>query len=324
MMREVNENISVDKGKTNSTPTMPHTAPMPSYLNSQKVLVNVFEFTDYREFLKAFYEAKKNNNASYSMSTFIRKAGLGQNSRGYLKLIIEGKRNLTAHTLRRFIEALCLPVKESVYFENLVYFNQAKTVEDREYYFQRLRASAHGKETQQFELLSSQYHYYTNWYFVAIRELVAVQGFNDDPVWIVKQLKHKITKKEAQEALVHLERLGMIQKNANGQWNQSDALVKYPGGVFNQQIQKFHVQMIDRAKEALTEDPYLERNASSITLSCDYNRIPEIIKRINRFRDEVTTEFGMNSKQIDTVVQMNIQLFQLTEIKTLPKKEKSQ
>jgi uncharacterized protein (TIGR02147 family) len=321
MMRGVNDNISVDNGKTPASPSQLHS----NYaVTSQKVLVNVFEFTDYREFLKSFYEAKKSNNSSYSMSTFIRKAGLGQNSRGYLKLIIEGKRNLTAHTLRRFIEALGLPVKESVYFENLVYFNQAKTVEDREYYFQRLKTSAHGKETQQFELLSSQYHYYTNWYFVAVRELVEVEGFNEDPAWIAKHLKNKISKKEAQDALVHLERLGMIQKNSSGRWKQADALVKYPGGVFNQQIQKFHIQMIERAKEALTEDAYPERNASSITLSCDYSRIPEIIKRINRFRDDITTEFGVNSKQIDAVVQMNIQLFQLTEIKPSLKKEKSQ
>ncbi|MEK6707082.1 MAG: TIGR02147 family protein, partial [Bdellovibrionota bacterium] len=96
--------------------------------------VSVFEFTDYRAYLKTFYEAKKDANTHYSMSTFARKAGLGQNSRGYLKLVIEGKRSLTPHTLRRFVEALGLAAREAMYFENLVYFNQAKTSKDREYY----------------------------------------------------------------------------------------------------------------------------------------------------------------------------------------------
>ncbi len=327
MMRQITDHTSdADFNKSNPAPSTHIPLQGTASASFKKPSpINVFEFTDYRVFLKAFYEAKKSGNPSYSMSTFVRKAGLGQNSRGYLKLIIEGKRNLTPHTLRRFVEALALPVKESVYFENLVYFNQAKTAEDREYYFQRLKTSVQGKETKQFEVLSSQYQYYTNWYFVAVRELIALDGFVDDPIWIAKQLKNKITKKEASETLIHLERLGMIRKDKiQNKWVQSESLVKYPGGVFNYIIQKFHIQMLDRAKEALIEDAYTERNASSVTLSCDYSRLNDIIKRINQFRDDLTLEFGINSKKTDTVVQLNIQMFQLTEPKAEPKKEKVQ
>src|SRR5262245_27359191 len=105
---------------------------------------SVFGFTDYREFLRSFHEARKAADAGYSMSTFTRRAGLGANSRGYLKLIMEGKRNLTPHTIRRFAEAMELGPKEAMHFESLVYFNQARTAKDREYYLKRISVSAHG------------------------------------------------------------------------------------------------------------------------------------------------------------------------------------
>jgi uncharacterized protein (TIGR02147 family) len=60
----------------------------------------VYDFTNYRDFLKAFFEFKKLTNPAYSASMFARKAGLGENSRGYLKLVIEDKRNLSSLTIR--------------------------------------------------------------------------------------------------------------------------------------------------------------------------------------------------------------------------------
>lgn len=246
------------------------------------------------------------------MSTFVRKAGLGANSRGYLKLIIEGKRNLTPHTLRRFVDALGLSPKEGLYFENLVYFNQAKTQEDRDYYFERLRCSAQGNETQQFELLNSQYHFCSNWYYVAVRELVGLLDFQEDLGWIVTQLKNKISRRQAQDALNDLEKLGLIRRAENGRLVQSEPLIKYKGGFFNEIIQKFHLQMLDRAKDSLVEDAYEDRAASSVTLSCDQEMLPQIKKRIDEFRDQITLEFGTSSARPDTVIQCNFQIFPLT------------
>ena len=288
------------------------------HAESVKTAVNVFEYTDYRSFLKDFYETKKNLNPQYSMSSFTRRAGLGESSRGYLKLIIEGKRNLTTHTLRRFSEALGLAAKDALYFENLVYFNQAKTGKDRDFYFQRMAISASGQESKQFELLRSQYQYHSNWYYVAVREIAGLASFKEEPSWISNQLRGKISSKQAQEALTHLERLGLLRRHS-GKLIQSEPLVKYTGGQFNNIIQKFHGEMIDRAKESLVEDSYEERNASCVTLSCDHARLAELKKRIDQFRDQVTTEFGVGSKSPDAVIQVNVQLFQLTP----PRKHKA-
>jgi uncharacterized protein (TIGR02147 family) len=274
--------------------------------------VNVFEFAEYREFLKAFYEAKKAANSNYCMSTFVRRAGLGANSRGYLKLVIEGKRSLTPHTLRRFIDALGLEAREAAHFENLVYFNQSKTARDREYYFRKLEGSSPRRQTPQFELLRSHYRYLSNWYYVAIRELVALEDFVEDPAWIAAQLRGKITRKNAVDALSDLINLELLKRDENGRLRQSEPLVKFRGEGFNVLVDKLHQEMIQRASEALASDHYDDVDASFVTLSLERSRIPEIKRVIEEFRDRLTQQFGLGPTRADSVVQVNVQLFELT------------
>ncbi|MGK5082550.1 TIGR02147 family protein [Bdellovibrionota bacterium FG-1] len=302
-----------------------HSAVLKTGSKGDSSLLSVFEYTDYRTYLRDAYEQKRKRNPSFTESAFVRKTGLSSNSRGYFKLVVQGKRNLSATTIRGFSEALELSSKESLYFESLVQFNQASKPRDKSYYFQRLEASAEGRVSKQFELLCSQYNYYSNWYVPAVRELVGLARFQEDATWITSMLRGKITKVQAAEAMVHLERLGMIRRNAEtGQWEQSEPLVKYTGNVFSYAVQKFQAEMLARAQESLTEDPYSERRASSITISCDHDRLPEFIQMIDEFRDAVNLKFGVGSKMPDTVFQLGFQVFQLTPIQPLKPSQKQE
>jgi uncharacterized protein (TIGR02147 family) len=277
--------------------------------------VSAFGYMNYRLFLEDYFEARREKNPTFSMSAFVRKAGLGQNSRGYVKLIIDGKRDLTPYTINGFIQALGLTGKEAQYFENLVYFNQASKPRAKEHYFQRLTAAMPEKLAHQSDLLKSQHSYYSKWYVVAVRELVGLAQFVEDPAWIVGKLRNKISKKEALEALKSLETLGLIRRDDAGRLSQSQPLVKFKGGYFDYVIERFQLEMIERAKEALLEDEYQDRNASSVTLSCDTQRVPEIKKMIDGFRDQLNTAFGLGNQCPDAVVQVNFQVFQITPTK---------
>jgi uncharacterized protein (TIGR02147 family) len=277
---------------------------------------SVYDFTDYREYLKCFFEFKKLTNSAYSASLFARKAGLGGNSRGYLKLVIENKRNLSAQTIRSFSEALSLNAQQSLFFENLVLFNQSERNQDKKYYFERLMAANKGGRSEQLELLLSQHAYLTNWYYVAIRELVAVKGFKEEGAWIASQLRGKIKKDEASKAIKDLLNLGLLNRDPiTSELKQSEPLVKIAGGVFDAYIQNFHLQMIERSKESLIEDEYETRQASGVTLSCAIERLPEIKAVIAKFRDELNVKFGVDTLIPDSVVQVSVQMFQLTQPK---------
>ncbi|MBN22890.1 MAG: hypothetical protein CL678_16510 [Bdellovibrionaceae bacterium] len=279
-------------------------------------VLSVFNYVDYREFLANSYEAKKKKNPSFSESAFCRKAGLGQNSRGYLKLVIQGKRNLTLNTMRGFIEALNLDPHEAIYFENLVFYNQSKKGKDKEYYFQRLCASSEGKESEQLLLKKSQWNYYSHWYYVAVRQIIGLSDFKNDLQWISKKLRNKVNTTEIQQAIHDLERMGLIRKE-NNTWVQSQPHVKYSSGKYNHIYRKFQSEMLERAKEALFEDDYEERYVSSVTLTCPYEHIDELKKMIDEFRRKVSLSLSSSSEIQDqnTVFHLGIELFQITPLK---------
>jgi uncharacterized protein (TIGR02147 family) len=60
---------------------------------------DVFQFTDYREFLKGFYEWKK-AQGEFSHRVFAHRAGLKSSS--FLRLVLTGKRNLSPDGITKF------------------------------------------------------------------------------------------------------------------------------------------------------------------------------------------------------------------------------
>ncbi len=273
----------------------------------------IFGFLDYRQYLSSFLAYKLTVSRSYSQSVFTRKAGLPASSRGYLKLIIDGKRNLTPRTLRGFCEALQLDAEEAQYFENLVYFNQATRQKDKNHYLSRLSALVPQRAVEVFELNQFQHDYYSNWYNIVIRELVCLQGFSEDPAWICAQLRGRVTKAEAVEAMKALDRLGLVERGPDGRMQQKSPVVRLLGGTFRSFVHQFHLQMLEFAQEALKEDPYDTRNGSGVTLSIERRRLPELQAAIDEFRDRLVEKFGSDLAP-DAVVQVCFQHFQLTPI----------
>jgi uncharacterized protein (TIGR02147 family) len=240
-------------------------------------LPNVFEFTNYREYLAKFVAAKRSTNPAYSSASFVRRAGLGANSRGYLKLVIDGKRNLTPNTIRAFSEALGLDPQASLYFENLVLFNQSEKAKDKKYYFERMISASPSKRSDQVELLESQLRWVSNWYFIPLRELVLLPEFQESGDWISKKLKNKISPQVAIEAIRDLVRLGLLKRDpATGRLLQSEPLIKVSGNVFSPFLVSMHQGLIERAKEALTEETFERRSASCLTFACQEEDIKKI------------------------------------------------
>src|SRR4051812_26586430 len=82
---------------------MPRTSPRPGPCpqgDREASAPRVFDFLDYRKYLKAFYEhAKRTSKGRFSYRVFSNQTGV--DSPNYLKLIVDGQRNLTpAHAKR--------------------------------------------------------------------------------------------------------------------------------------------------------------------------------------------------------------------------------
>ncbi|HBQ20606.1 MAG: hypothetical protein A2Z91_07465 [Deltaproteobacteria bacterium GWA2_38_16] len=275
--------------------------------------VNLYQYKDYRNFLKDFYVEKKKTNHSYSYSVFSRKAGL--QSPNYLKRVMDGSRNLTHRNLRNFVVGLGLSKKESHYFENLVMFNQSIQSQSKDFYFGELKKIS-DKNDAAFKIDGAYYEYLSHWYYVAIHEMVNLKDFKEDPEWICQHLKNKITKSQAKHALSFLLSTGLLKreplKGTKGKLTQVHPKLKYLKDVKNIAIQKFHEQMMDLAKESIDQEDITKREPSSLTLCVTENNYEEIKKFIQEFRAELNDKFSCQPGTGKEVIQINFQLFSLT------------
>ncbi|MCS6838176.1 MAG: TIGR02147 family protein [Bdellovibrionaceae bacterium] len=281
--------------------------------NEQKP--NVFDYLDYRSFFRDMYEYLKKKNYRFSRSALVQRAGLGINSRGYFRMIVEGKRNLSEFSIIGFGRAFQLSEKEIQYLENLVFFNQAKSEKDKLYYLGRLKNLARGGKTiKAVEVLQSQYRYLSTWYLAAIRELISLPEFTNDPNWIVKKLKGSVTKDQVTEAIKDLITLGMIEKDETGHLKVIHDVVTFKDNPQNFQVANtLHREMMELAKNALEHEPYQWRSCSSIILACKASEFESMREEIKEFRRHLLSKYGQNSAENDSVVGMGFQLFFITD-----------
>lgn len=94
--------------------------PMPS---------NVFAFSNYREFLKDRYQQLKVVDPNFSHRTFSRDAGLG--SPNYLKLVMDGDRDLGPKALKGFTVGLRLNAIDTLQFIELVQASWKEKINER-------------------------------------------------------------------------------------------------------------------------------------------------------------------------------------------------
>lgn len=267
-----------------------------------RAAVDVFRFGDFREYLAAFYEAKKKHG--YSYRAFARAARLG--APNYLKLVIDGERNLSREMAERFAEACRLAGDARGYFLDLVAFNQARTDDVRNEVHSRLCRYPRFRAAQPLELAHKEYH--SRWFIPVVRELVAVEGFREDPEWIARVVYPPISKQDAGLALAVLFRLELLERDADGRLRQTARTLSTGEQARGMHIRNYHTEMMNRATAAMETVPAAERFIASLTLGASERCFEEIRKRVIEFRKEVL-ELCDSDPQPRRVMQLNMQWF---------------
>ncbi len=269
-------------------------------------MLSVFNYLDYRRFLKDFYEYRKAKDNSYSYRVFLNKAGI--TSPSFLKQIISGDRNLTPSTIEKFLSPLHLNKKEAEFFRTLVHFNQAKTTEERNLHYKTLREFARSKKIP--IIGEDAYDYYEFWYTSALREILCMYPISTPDTEIAQKIYPPITAYKVKKAKKCLLDLKMIEKKGN-RYVQTHQLISTGSEVNSMMVREFNGQMLDKAKQALRVLPTSERNIQGITMGISKNTYNLITEEMERFQSRVMDLIGMDSAP-DRVYQLNFQLIPLT------------
>ncbi|MEO7427260.1 MAG: TIGR02147 family protein [Fibrobacteria bacterium] len=272
-------------------------------------------YLDYRQYLRDFYAEQKRRNPRYSHRLFAQKAGL--TSTGFFSEVMNGKRQIAPATLLRFCKALKLNAQDQAYFEHLVAFDRAKTMEDRNHHFARLAALRGAR----VDIVGQErYEFYRRWYHAALRELIACRPLRArtraDFALLGQSLEPSITAAKAKASVELLLRLGFIVRGPNGILTQATPLISTgdlkssPPSTLD--IDNFQAAMLDLARKALDKQTRARRDFSTLTLSLSESGVAAAQAEIAALRKKLMV-LAEQDKAADRVRQFNFQSFPLSK-----------
>jgi uncharacterized protein (TIGR02147 family) len=270
------------------------------------VLPNVYDYTDYRKFLAAWYAEKKAQSAAFSYRLIARRVGF--KSPGHFTQILQGKTNISVELALRFAEFLKLRKAQTQYFQYMVLFTQAKDPAERSGFFQKM---ALFRESTARLITENQYQFYAKWYHPVIRALLGIVPVREDYAALARLTVPPILPEEARDSVDLLQRLRLIERASDGTWRPTEALVTTGNEASAAALRLYVRRNFELAKEAMETVPRGRRNVSTVTLGVSaegFERIQQELRDLRRRAMEIARE-----DNADRVYQLNLQLFPVSQ-----------
>lgn len=241
---------------------------------------DVSRFTDYREYLRAMIVFLRAVRPGFSFRSFARRAGFA--SPNYLKLVADGMRNLAPESIDKFARGLGLSRREHEVFRILVLIANARSDDERNALFLRLRERVVADEVTR--LRDDQFAVYEVWWALVMRDMAQLPDFRLDARWIGRRLRPRIRPGQAQRALDLLLRLGLIVLDDDGRAQPAERTISTGPQVQSLAVRNYHRSLLGLASRALDEVPREERNITSVTVILSEDGYREAVEEIAKLR----------------------------------------
>lgn len=273
---------------------------------------SIYGYTNYRQFLADYYQDRKESKRGYSYRQFSQAAGFS--SPNFLKLVIEGQRNLSVQSIESLIEVLQFTNNQAAYFRALVQMNQAENDAERKNFYQQLQKLI--PMSRRYELDADAAEYLSHWIYPVLRELVQHPDFREDPYWIQRRLTGRIELKEIVQALTFLKKKGLVTKDAAGRYSLKDDVVISSDEVKSLAVRTYHRRALEQSMAALEDLPLELREFGALIFQIPEDALVELKQKLKLFRRELH-QWAIEKAQVEkpepTVVQLNIQMFPQTK-----------
>ncbi|MCB0364573.1 MAG: DUF4423 domain-containing protein [Bdellovibrionaceae bacterium] len=264
----------------------------------------VFEFHDYRAFLKDWLVYLKKQHKT-SARELARLAGLAS---GYLPMILSGKRDLSDKALVALQPHLKLRQNELGFFKELCLLSDSTEQSERLECYKRIRRFYRYNE-QHGDSIEA-HKYLENWYYVAIRELAMLPGFDISPSWIRSQLLNKVTKSQVQEALDFLVENNYLKVDNKGRVVRPEKPIRCHQGVYRLSMSQFHRQILELAADSIYEVPRDQRHLLSHTMAIPRSKFAQVRDVLDEALAKIEAITG-EASAADSVYQVSLMSFPL-------------
>jgi len=271
----------------------------------------IFEYLDFRKFLKDYFEEKKIHCPFFSYKYFAGKAGF--NNKGFMYNIINGLKKLSTSNVLKLCSALQLDKKECEYFRNLVAMNQASSPVEKDHFFKQMEGiKKQPKKPDVWIVRKDQYEFYSKWHHSAVRALIGMHQGQKDPAWFGRRLHPAISGREARRSIELLLRLGFISQKSDGFYALCSKTISTGQEVKGIALYNFYLQhtgLVSNAIKGLTKNC---RRFEGVTLGISRQSYEKIGAEFESFVDKALS-IAEQDKEADRVYQLMLQLYPLTK-----------
>ena len=268
---------------------------------------SIYNYLDYRTYLKDYFLEQKQFRNPLTHRAVLKKMDI--TSTGFLANVLSGRKNLNDEMSRKLGKIINLATRERRYFNHLVTYTQARTIEEKKVYLDKLLAI---RNSELSYINTEQLSIFSKWYYVCIRDLLCFFDFKGDFNSLAAKLDPPIKPEEAEAAIQELERMGFITKDGNGFYRVSDPVVSTGDEVHSVQLANFQLTTMDMAKRSLEKHPRKRRDISFVSLSLSEKSFATAKAEVQSFRKKLLL-LARDEEQPDRVYQCNIQLFPVTQ-----------
>ncbi len=273
-------------------------------------MVNIFEFQDYREYLKKYYEERKQKNALYSYQSFSR--DMNFNNKGFLFNVLKGKKNLSGAHCYTISKVLEHTREQAEYFEKIVAFTQAKNEELRTNLLEKILEKNTANSILPHLFGKEQNEYLSKWYHSAVRALIDIVPISDNYELISQRLFPPITVEQAKKSIELLERLAFIRKGNDGIYRLNKKNIRAGEEISPVDRKRFHREMTELAKQSIINSDSNPHFISSVTMGISAKTYQIIHEEALKFKNRII-EIANNDERPDRVYHYHLNFFPLTK-----------
>jgi uncharacterized protein (TIGR02147 family) len=275
-------------------------------MKSENILI--FDYTDYAQYLRDFFAEQKELNPHASYQMIAEKLGLKHKVQVFR--ILNGERKgLPKSLIEKFSELCQHSKRESEYFNHLIAFNEAKTLDQKNKFYEAMHKVI--RPVHKYQLRSHQLDYLSEYYIPVIRELICMPSFKGDLNALAKQIRPAVTVAQVEKAIKVLLALGLVEASGQG-FIQKNISVKPAQDLKDYAIKKFQRQHLDIASQMIDQLQTGEFKSTTATFGTSQAGAALIRQEMISFHHKITDLMASFNNDMDRVYQFNMQLYPLS------------
>ena len=224
-----------------------------------------------------------------------------------MKVVCDGKSNLSRIGVERTGQAMGLVGFEMDYFRAMVNFGQETDEAKKKAAYEEMLEIARVHKVRVVE--GDLFEFYESWRNPVLRELAPLMP-GATPGELAKMCYTDVSAADIKQSLDFLVKAGFLNKTGENTYTQTETSIKGSPEATKLAIRDMHREMAKIAANSL-DLARTERNFSGITMGISKDSYEQIVKELDECRRKIVS-IAAGDKNIDQVYRLNLQLFPLT------------